>query len=221
MKAFSLNAATGNLLLSHRDEFLVGRGPDIGISRTYNSLGALDENGDNWRQSTDRRILGLTGTVNTTGSTITRVSADGSEIVYTYDAAKQVYLTTEGAGAHDQLVYNSSKWTWTDGDSQYTEIYDNETSGTWRIHYQKDSDGNTLTFTYVGTHLNRITTFNTNNSGGYIEYSWDGNNITSILTGYTDLDGGTSETLTRVTYTYDGQNRLTKVTNGPYARNPL
>src|SRR3972149_11115199 len=50
-----LNAASGNLLISRQDEFLIGRGPDVAIARTYNSLGALDGNGDHWRQSTDRR----------------------------------------------------------------------------------------------------------------------------------------------------------------------
>ena len=50
----SLNAATGNLLISRQDEFLVGRGLDVDISRTYNGLSSLnhyDENGDQWRLS--------------------------------------------------------------------------------------------------------------------------------------------------------------------------
>jgi len=80
-----LNAATGNLLVNQQDEFLVGLGPDAAISRTYNSLGDLtDDNGDNWRQSTDRRIYGLLGTINGAGGTAKRSSADGSEITYTY-----------------------------------------------------------------------------------------------------------------------------------------
>src|SRR5258705_4485306 len=71
-----LNAATGNFLISQQDEFLVGLGPDVAISRTYNSLGDLsDENADNWRQSTQRRIVNLTGTLNTAGSTIQQVDA--------------------------------------------------------------------------------------------------------------------------------------------------
>src|SRR5215212_2769436 len=71
-----LNAATGNLLVSQSDEFLVGLGPDATIGRTYNSLGDLsDDNGDNWRQGTQRRIVNLTGTLNTSGSTVQRVGA--------------------------------------------------------------------------------------------------------------------------------------------------
>ena len=74
------NAANGNLVIRNRDEFLVGKGPDIGISRTYNSLGNWDgDNGDGWQQSTTRRIHDLTGTVNTIGSTVRRTSGDGTD----------------------------------------------------------------------------------------------------------------------------------------------
>ena len=107
----SVNAATGNLAVTTRqDEFIVGRGPDVGINRVYNSLGALDDNGDHWRQNTDRRIKSLTGTANTNGSTVTRVSADGSEVTYTYNSSYKgldrngevitgAYLSTDGSGA--------------------------------------------------------------------------------------------------------------------------
>lgn len=45
-ESVAVNAATGNLLVSRQDEFLVGRGPDIGISRNYNSM-ADAHDGDN------------------------------------------------------------------------------------------------------------------------------------------------------------------------------
>jgi len=60
------NAANGNLVISQQDEFLVGRGPDVGISRTYNSQGTWDgDNGDKWQLAGKRRIHSVTGTHNT------------------------------------------------------------------------------------------------------------------------------------------------------------
>ncbi|MES2443102.1 MAG: hypothetical protein V4574_09750 [Pseudomonadota bacterium] len=210
-----LNAATGNFMVTRNDEFLVGRGPDAAVGRTYNSLGNLsDENGDNWRQSTDRRILGVTGTVNTTGSTVTRRSPDGSEIVYSWSTAASAYVATEGSGAYDTLTYASgtNRWTWTDGDSHTSEVYE-VTYGAatqWRIKEAKDASAVTMAFTYVANsdHLDKVTT----SDGSDIQYSWSGNNITQVVTHYTDLVTSTAKTLTRVRYGYDGSNRLTSVT---------
>lgn len=43
-----LNAANGNLMISRQEAFLSDLGPDVGINRTYNSLGNFsDDNGDN------------------------------------------------------------------------------------------------------------------------------------------------------------------------------
>ncbi len=198
----SLNAATGNLVITQQDEFLAGLGPDIAIGRTYNSSGALNENSDGWRQSTDRRVYNLTGTVNTSGSTITRVSADGSEIVYTYSATLGAYTTTDGAGAYDKLSYSGGDWTWTDGSSQFTETYLAADGG--YISKFSDTDGNALSFTYVSAgKLDRVTTQN----GEYVQYAWSGNDITAIVTHF-----GASSTITRTAYGYDGQHRLTTVT---------
>ena len=135
-----VNGASGNLLLQKQDEFLVGKGPDVGVGRTYNSLTSLaDDNGDKWRQSTDRRVYGLTGTLNTAGSTVNRISGDGTEIVYAWDASVGAYVTKDGGGAYDRIVRSGTEWVWTDGDSQSTERY--ETTGTGRIKSAADRSG--------------------------------------------------------------------------------
>ncbi|MFZ2029934.1 MAG: LysM peptidoglycan-binding domain-containing protein [Vitreimonas sp.] len=210
----ALNAANGNLILTQQDEFLAGLGPDVAVGRTYNSASVLDDNGDHWRQSTDRRVYGLTGSVNTAGSTITRVSADGSESVYTYNATLGFYTTTDGAGAYDKLVYTpavtgppavGAYWTWTDGSSQYTETYLAADGGF--ISKYSDTDGNALTFTYSSAgKLDRITTANSE----YVKYIWSnggtGTDIVAIETHF-----GASSVITRATYSYDAQHRLTTV----------
>lgn len=195
-----LNAANGNLLISRQDEFLSGRGPDIGINRTYNSLGNFsDDNGDNWRQSMDRRVFGFTGTVNTAGSYVMRRGADGAEVKYSWNGS--AYVATDGSGSYDTLTYNGN-WTWTDGDSRVTEVYTSLNGVDWQIVSQTDVAGNSLTFTYTGDKLTQVTTAD----GGYTQLTWSGSNITSLVT-YSHGIG-----LTRTRYSYDGYNRLSTVT---------
>ncbi|WP_447726042.1 phage tail tip lysozyme [Sphingomonas koreensis] len=199
-----LNAANGNLMINRQDEFLSGRGPDAAINRTYNSLGNFtDDNGDNWRQSMDRRVFGLTGTANTSGSKVKRRGADGAEVSYDWNGS--TYVATDGGGSYDTLSYNGTEWTWTDGDSQVTEVY-SAYGSEWRIASQTDTSGNSLTFSYTGANLTRATTAN----GEYTEFAWSGSNITQIVTGYSE--GGVAKTLTRTRYSYDGDNRLSTVT---------
>ncbi|MCH7862936.1 MAG: hypothetical protein IH998_14960, partial [Proteobacteria bacterium] len=191
-----LNAANGNLLISRQDEFLVGRGPDAGVGRTYNSLGNhSDDNGDNWLQSTDRRVFGLTGAANSWGSTVKRRSADGSEISYGWDGTS--YVTTDGAGSFDRLRYDGSSWTWTDGDSRVTETY-SAFAGHWRIASLSDTSGNALTYGYTGDKLTTLTTAN----GETLTYVWSGDHISEVISG----DGAST------VYAYDGHGRLSRVT---------
>jgi YD repeat-containing protein len=203
-----VNAATGNLLLNRQDEFLVGRGPDSAVQRTYNSMAeAADDNGDQWRFGAQRRLRNWTGTINSAGSTVERVGADGAIVRYAYDAAASAYLTSEGAGARDKLV-NSGSWLWTDGDSQLTETYD----ATGNLTQVSDTSGNSVTYTYQsyngGQRLSRATTA----SGDYQDYVWTGENVTQVVTGYKELATNIDKTLTRVRYGYDASNRLTTVT---------
>ncbi|MEM8917434.1 MAG: hypothetical protein AAGE37_01135 [Pseudomonadota bacterium] len=207
------NAANGNLVINQQDEFLVAKGPDIGISRTYNSQGTWDgDNGDNWQLGTTRRIYDLTGTQDTAGSTIKRQSADGSVTTFTWDAGRNAYVTTDGSGAYDEIQKIGNYWVWTDGSKDLIESYGAFGTNSWRIVEQKDGDNNKITFTYSGANLSRIDITDPGDDS-YIEYSWTGNNITKVTTGYTDLaTGNTNQTLTRTHYGYDSSNRLTSVT---------
>ncbi|MDH4746398.1 hypothetical protein OMP43_20425, partial [Sphingomonas sp. CBMAI 2297] len=191
-----LNAANGNLLISQRDEFLVGRGPDAGVNRTYNSLGnQSDDNGDNWRQSTQRAVS-LNGTANSWGSSVTHQLGDGSEIVYYWTGS--AYVTTEGGGVHDKITWDGSVFRWTDGDTGTVETYAAGGPSPWyRLSTVSDTSGNTLTYGYTGDKLTSLTTAN----GETLTYTWSGNHITEVNSG----DG----TLTR--YYYDGYDRLSRV----------
>ena len=158
----AVNAATGNVVINRRDEFLTGRGLDVGVSRTYNSLAELHDgdNGDQWQQSTTRKVFGLSGAQNGSGSTIKRQGADGSSITYSWNASYAAYVTTDGSGAYDTLKKVGSQWVWTDGSTRVTETYSAYGTNSWRIVNQKDSDGNTLSFTYSGAKLSKVTTAN-------------------------------------------------------------
>ena len=145
----TVNAATGNLLIQNTDEVLIGQGEDDVVARTYNSQGTYNDGfSTGWAASGSRSVAGLTGTVNTTSSTITRTDADGSQVVFTYNATLGAYVAKEGAGTDDTLSYNSTAhtWTWTDGSTQETQTYDATNGG--RITQAKDTAGNTLTYSY-------------------------------------------------------------------------
>ncbi|HYD86007.1 MAG TPA: LysM peptidoglycan-binding domain-containing protein [Vitreimonas sp.] len=202
-----VNAATGNLVLQRQDEFLAGLGPDAAVARTYNSLGHTDhdDNGDLWRQSSDRRIV-----EHVAGVSVKRLSADGSLVTYLWDGA--VYVAKDGAGAHERLSYANGVWTWREGGGRISETYHAAETGVWRIKTQSDDDGNTLTFQYDpndATKLTRVTT----HDGAYVEYSWSGANIVAIVTGYDDLETTAVEafTPTRTRYLYDSSDRLEQV----------
>jgi YD repeat-containing protein len=200
----TVNAATGNLFVDRTDEILIGLGLDGTVARSYNSLGdASDDNGDNWRLSAQKIVAGLTGTLNTAGSTVVRTDWDGSQTIYSYNAAAGAYVSQQGGSGYDTLTFSSTtnQWTWTDGSSRTVEAYDANNGG--RIVSRSDTSGNAVSYAYTGNLLTRITT----QDGEHTDLTWSGNNLTQITT---SLSSGT--TLTRTRYTYDTSNRLSTVT---------
>ena len=209
----TVNAATGNLNITRTDLIeICTNAPDKDVISAYNSQGlGTDENHDNWMIGNGRTITNVTGTVNTAGSTVTRMDWDGSNTVYTYNTTRGLYVSTAGAGAYDTLSYSASAgtWTWVDGATQLTEVY------TVGVNPNNSAD------TYWAT-----LTSGTNPDGGKTLYYWSGNKITAILSGgeweqftYSGnnltkvnqyLSGGT--VITNTYYGYDSQNRLISVT---------
>lgn len=203
-----VNAATGNLILNNRDEFLIGQGGDATIGRTYNSKGALnDDNGDNWQSGVTRQVYGLMGVVNTAGSYLSHLDWDGSSAVYHWDSAKSAYVSREGGGAFDTITYSGVTWSRTDGDTGVVETYGPDQS--FQIGTSRDRDGNTTTYSYNGAgRVSRVTTAD----GSYTDLTWSGANLTQLTTTYYDGPTSSWKSLTRVRYGYDGSNRLTTVT---------
>ncbi|MEA3066265.1 MAG: hypothetical protein QOJ27_2726, partial [Sphingomonadales bacterium] len=200
-----VNAATGNLIVSRRDEFLVGRGPDAGYAQTYNSQS--DPN-YSWSQSFYHQLANIPATPNVAGSTIVRGDGDGRSTTYTFDAARGAYLSTEGGGAHDELRYSGGAWTWTDGDSRTTETYValSGVPGYLFLASVADSDGNSQTYSWNanGT-LSRIT----NANGDYVQFTLGTNGLPTQITTYNSAGAAL---LTRTRYVWDALRRLTSVT---------
>jgi YD repeat-containing protein len=205
----TVNAANGNLVIGNRDEFVVGKGIDVSISRTYNSLGQFtDDNGDNWRLSNQRKVTGLTGTANTAGSTFTLVDWDGSELVYSWDASKGTYVNKDGDGGYRTGYLAGQYWILKNGSNTLEEQYDNANGG--RLIWVTDQDRAIWqTYSYDGS--GKLSTIATGD-GSSTTLTWSGNNLQSLTTTTTDVQTGVSKTLTRTRYTYDGYNRLATVT---------
>ncbi len=203
----TVNAATGNLMIGRTDEILIGQGPESTISRAYNSLDPASGfgAGDAWRLNAQRSVSGLTGTVNTSGGTIRLIDWDGSDVTYTYDSSSGKYVSKEGSGAYDTLSFASNVWTWTDGDTQAVDTFDDLNGG--RITSSKDLNNNALTYSYTGSNLTRVTVTDASGTAERTDLTWSGSNLTQIVT---TLQSGA--TVTRTRYTYDASNRLSTVT---------
>ena len=203
-----VNAANGNLVIDRTDDVLTGVGPDEAYSLTYNSEdpSTLSGTAMAWNLGTYHRITNITGTVNTAGSTATRVDRDGSTTLFTYDSSKGYYTSQDGPGATNELRFANNAWTWTDGSTRTSETY-GSVVGQYFLTAVTDCDGNTQTYTYTasGT-LDRITEAN----GDYMVVTWNGARPSGVTTSYTNASG--LQTLTRVRYTWDSAYRLTSAT---------
>ncbi|HEX8217533.1 MAG TPA: hypothetical protein VF577_08710, partial [Allosphingosinicella sp.] len=202
-----VNAANGNLVITDTDEFLIGRGVDASIARTYNSQGGWDgDNDDYWRAGVYRKLDGIpaAGNYGAAGSTIKRIDWDGSESVYTWNAAEAAYVSTDGAGAYDKLTLAGTVWTWEDGSSRVTESY---AGGTGRLLSTSNAGQTSLTYTYSAAGL--ITKV-ANSNGEATELVYDAVNTSQLK--QVSVRSSDNSLSTRISYEYDSNDRLESVT---------
>ena len=216
-----VNAATGNLVVQGRDDELSSVGADLGVIRTYNSLGALEDirdgiGSDNWR-------LGFISTLAFEGDAVYRVAADGAEQRFTFDAQTGQYVSTQGGGAHDTLVHeaDNNRWVYTEGSTLTQFIY--EDSDAFRLTAILDDEGYGQHLIYAGGQLRRIDNdrarvdasgvLTVESESTFLDYD----EVTGLLERVVllgELDGAGEITggLTAYYYDYDEQGRLTSVT---------
>ncbi|MHA6194734.1 glycohydrolase toxin TNT-related protein [Pseudomonas wadenswilerensis] len=221
-----VNASTGNLILRFTDEQLSGQGQDLFHTRTYNTLGTLNDGDvDGWRWEGER-FLRLNGNAFAIGSTLTRTTGDGHEAVYAWNGTR--YQSTEGDGAHDFIQWDAqnAEWYWTDGSTRAVERYNGssgllvsvrDTSGTlitYGYHNGKltsvtDSSGQALLMVYnAAGKLARVDTRSASNGPltqqVYYEYDSYGR-LTRVSTDLTPDDNSIADgNVYATTYTYDG-----------------
>ncbi len=149
-----VNAVNGNLVIQRQDQVIKGHGVDASLVRTYNSQGALSDSVGGQYFNYQQRIVDAT-TVNNAPKT--RITADGFEQRFSEVSANH-YVSEEGAGAHDTLVYANGVWTYTEGSSGVVETYDAANNG--RLLTRANREGLGQSFFYQ--------------SGGLLEYIVDG-----------------------------------------------
>lgn len=195
-----VNGVTGNLVIQSEDERLRAIGLGTSWTRTYNSQGLLDDdNGDNWQLGVQQRVFGLSGELNTAGSSVKQLLGDGHIATFLYDGSLGVYVSTEGEGAHDTLSHGAGQWTWTEGDERSTQTFDDA----GRLLRAADRFGNTLSYEYSGALLTRIS--DGSGQSTHLDYDAAGRNLTQIRV----VSGGATQTRTR--YSYDALDRLNQV----------
>ncbi|MEJ7806063.1 MAG: DUF6531 domain-containing protein [Telluria sp.] len=104
-----VNIATGNLSLQDQDDFIAANGVSVALTRTYNSQGNHNDSmGASWKLGLRKQLTGLSGPVNTAGTTVVRIDADGSSSLYRYDTARAAYVSTDGGGAPTAITCRGS-----------------------------------------------------------------------------------------------------------------
>jgi YD repeat-containing protein len=209
-----VNVSNGNLVLQDQDDYLVGIGFDLALTRTYNSQGLLDGGeGVGWTVGPTQHLSAEDGPLSNQSMTVTRTGDDGAASHFTL-LNDGTYVSTDGDGAYDTLKYVSgSYWLFTDGATGVAERYSlaSDTVG-GRLISRADRDGNSVTYSYdtATGQIASIRYAGRYSSREVVQFAYTNGKLASVsMQEYTSE--GVSITTSRVKYRYDGNGRLSMV----------
>ncbi|WP_406192102.1 DUF6531 domain-containing protein [Kitasatospora sp. NBC_01560] len=169
----SINTAAGNYTTAATDASLPTVGPELSVTRSYNSLDPRTDGafGAGWSTPWDMRIqvessswLALPGNVLLTAS-------NGSRARFGWDPGKNAYVAGSGMAA-DLAKVDGGGWTLTDRGGK---VHTFDADG--RLSRITDSAGHTQELVYAD---GRPAQVKDTASGRYLNLAWTGNHVTSV-----------------------------------------
>jgi len=184
-----VNCASGDFIESTTDVSVPGRGPELNLTRTYNSLEASTEGifGYGWTSSYDMNLV-----VNEDDS-VTITAGDGSQVT-AEPGDDDTYVMPSWS---ESTLTQNEDGTWTYVRDQ-TETYTFNSSG--QLTAISDLNGYTETLSYTSGELTTVT----DASGRTLTFSYGDNGLVSSVTAPNDES---------TTYAYDDSGDLTSVTD--------
>ncbi len=208
-----VNCATGNQTEEQTDLALGGRGPALQVTRSYNSLAAVQAKeagpwGYGWTGPYSARLE-----INKESGAVTVVQENGSAAAFASVGGKYV----AGAWIQATLVKEGENYVFTLSDQRQLKF-----NSEGKLTEQKDRNGNALTFTYSEGKLSKAK----DAAGRELVFTYSGSQVESVedpmghKVKYA-YESGNLKTVTmpgeesaRWSFKYDGTHRLTEMTDG-------
>jgi RHS repeat-associated protein len=212
----TVNAATGNLMIKETDVSIDGRGPGLGIDRTYNSKStAIGMYGKGWHSDSEMRMIAL-------GNEVKFTDEDGTIHRFQKQADNSFKPPT---GVYLELQETTSEYVLTSKDQ--TKIHFDKLNG--NLLKIVDGHGNATTYSYSNNKLQtvkdasgRILTL-TYNTAGYLSKITDPKNRVTLFEYQGEqLISSTNPKGEQTKYEYDNNGLLIKLYNPTHVtENPV
>ncbi|WP_431676038.1 LamG-like jellyroll fold domain-containing protein [Kitasatospora sp. KL5] len=193
-KGRDFSASVGNYATAATDAALPTVGPELSVTRSYNSLDPRTSGafGAGWTSRWDMRIEVESSTWLSLPGNVVVTSDNGTRTRFAWDAAKSTYISGGGVTA-DLRKASGGGWTLTDRNAT-VHVFD----AAGRLVKITDGAGRIQEITYAN---GRIAQAKDTLSGRYLDFTWNGAHVASVT-----ASGATGAW----NYLYDGD-RLTKV----------